>query len=334
MEIGAKWLSKGAMSYLNEGRRNFAERESNVLLSRMFDIHAEEIFGMGVEREVSKVKSAYVRGKAKFGKAGIKPLQWLDLMSAKIAWLGAYEKAIAPKAKGGLQMDKAKARIYADDTVTRTQASAQPSDVAPIQRTPWGKTLTLFQTFVINEWNYLYKNCAGMGERVATPKMPVSKRATQIGRLVFATALINALFEGAFHLQSPYPSPEWELIEGLKEDRGTRKIITSMVREMGEQLPVIGGTIRWSSSYRTAFPAIPQLGVDATIFVNKILATDIEKIKLNDLETFGKIFGIAGGGQTMKYIRRRKKGMTHFESMIGVKTSSTKKKDLTHWDWK
>ena len=320
MEIGAKWLSKGAAGYMSESKRNFVEREANVILSRMFDVHAEEIFGMQVEKALM---SKAGRAKAEFGRVGMKPLQALDLMAAKITWLGAYEQAIAPKAKGGLGLDKARAKVRANDVVTKTQASAQPSDIAPIQRGAWGKTVSLFQTFVINEWNYLYKNVAGLGTKAATPKMSIAKRATQIGRLVAATAVINAIYEGVFHLQSPYPSPEWAIIDAQKQNLSTHKTIVNIGREMAEQIPIIGGSLRWSSAYRTSFPAIPQLGIDAFTRLNALLTKP--ELKQYDIDIIGKILGIPSGGQLMKYIRRRRKGMSHVEAFIGVK-SETKKK--------
>jgi len=351
IELGAKWLGKGVRSYMDEGKRNFCEKEANVILSRMFDVHAEEIFGMQVEKHL---KGKYYKAKAEFGRVGMIPLQTLDLMAAKMTWLGAYEKAIAKKrepmflgaleVRGGLGMSKAEAKIYADDTVTRTQASAAPSDIAPIQRTPWGKTASLFQTFVLNEWNYLYKNVAGLGEKATvrisemvdfetgvravgqkggTIPMTIAQRATQIGRVVFATAIVNAIYEKAFHLQSPYPSPELVLERAKEEDWGTWKTIVAIGREMGETLPIIGGSIRWSSAYRTAFPVIPQLGIDAITRINQIAMKP--KPSQYDIDFVGKILGFPGGGQVMKYLRRRQKGFSHLESYMGVMQKGKKK---------
>jgi len=311
--IGTKWLAKGVASYMNEGKRNFCEKEANVILSRMFDVHAEEIFGMQVEKHLL---SKYGRAKAEFGRVGMMPLQVLDLMAAKMTWLGAYEKAVASKKKDGLGLRKSEARIFADDIVTKTQASAAPSDIAPIQRTPWGKAASLFQTFVINEWNYLYKHVAGMGERVSTKKMSTGEKAVSIGRMVAATAVINALYEEVFHLQSPYPSPELVLKQAREEDWGTWKTAVAIGREMGETLPIIGGSIRWSSAYRTALPAIPQIGLDAWARINAILIKP--KLSQYDIDMVGKIAGIPGGGQLMKFIRRRRKGMNLLESYMGA----------------
>ena len=348
MEIGGKWLGKGIGGYLNESKRNFCERESSVVLSRIFDVHAAEIYEMQMEKHLY---NKWKRGKAGFGKVGMKPLQILDLMAAKVTWLGAYEKARAPvgkagvrgELKGGLGYDKAKAIIYANDTVTKTQASAQPSDIAPWQRTPIGKVTSLFQTFVINEWQYLYKDVFGFGERAEPMKlgrelagMPVEKtrqtpkeRLWDITRLAFATMIINSIYEGVLGLQSPYPSPEQEMWTAYKEgdlDWKNRKLRNRIAKEMAEQIPIFGGSIRWSTPYRTNVPAIPQLGIDAWNRVVGIIFSDKPmKPSQYDIDIIGKALGLAGGGQVMKYLRRRQKGMSHFESYIGAKTEGKKK---------
>ncbi len=85
-------------------------------------------------------------------------MQTIDYISAEITWLGAYKKAISPKNKGGLGLSREEALTYANDTTVKTQASAQLHDLAPIQRSLEGRFLTTFQTFVINEWNFLSKD--------------------------------------------------------------------------------------------------------------------------------------------------------------------------------
>lgn len=130
-----------------------------------------------------------------------------------------------------------------------------------------------------------------------------------------------------------YFSISWEVYESIKEDWGTRKLIVRMAKEMGEQIPLMGGVIRWSQPYRVSYPAILQLGTDGIARLHNILFSEEPELSTYDIDWIGKVFGIPGGGQVRKYVNRRRKGMSHIEAIVGVKTKP-KKEDLSHWDWK
>ncbi|GAG97033.1 unnamed protein product, partial [marine sediment metagenome] len=100
-------------------------------------------------------------------------------------------------------------------------------------------------------------------------------RVTKIARLVWSTALINALFEGVFKIRSPYPAPEHAIIQALEAGKEPLEIAGGVVREMFEQIPVIGGSIRWTSPYRTAWPAPIKVAGGAMKIVDKILRAKI-----------------------------------------------------------
>ena len=307
IELGTKFLLDGIIDNAKPEKRNFAMKTSNVLKGRMFDVQLADFLESTFQRRWGRVQR-------KVARVGTFPLQWLDLETARITWLGAYKKGITPINKGGLGLTPKEARVYADDVVVKTQASAALSDIAMIQQTPMGKLGTIFQTFVINEWNFLAKDV------FKSPK-PTPEKAVQIARLVLSTALINALFEKVFRLRSPYPSPEWEIAKAVKERKEPTQIVGAGLKEMMEQLPIIGGAIRWSRPYRIAWPASLQTVEGALRLLTKMISEpDLRKFNKNDFETVGRLLGIPGTSQVMKYIRRRQKGLSHAEAILGIRT--------------
>ena len=314
IELGSKFLSQGIIDNFNPTMRKFAREKIPGIRSRKMDVHVEELLVSAVRKKFGKAR----RGVAQVGISG---LQFLDIEAARITALAAYRRGIAPVKKGGLGLSPREARVYATDTITRTQASAQPSDMAPIQRTAIGKLGTIFQTFVINEWNYLSKDVIGW----KNPKITTRQRVAGVARLVWATALINAMFEGVFKLRSPYPAPEWAIKHGLERGKDVGEIAGLVAREFGEQLPLVGGTIRWTTPYRTAWPASLQVAEGVTKLVDKIVSKKL-KFTRRDAETVGRLLGIPGTSQAAKYLSRRKRGMTHLEALVGIRTDVPKEK--------
>ena len=303
IEIGAMRLAEGMIDNLNPSMRNFAMKNSRVLPGRNMDIHVQRILDDAISGKISKTKGAVA-------KAGMTPLVFLDMETARATWLGAYKKG---KAKGLTGNDLI---VFADDTVTRTQASGKISDVAQIQKTPLGRLATLFNTFIINEWNFIAQDVMGIKNPRIAPKDTMVKAL----RLVTATAAVNALFEGVMKVRSPFPAPEWAILHGVQEGKEGKEITIDAFRELGEQLPIFGGTIRYSTPYRTPLPTAAQTLVDATTLVTKILSGRIEDASPYDVETLGKLLGIPGTSQIFKYLRRRKKGLGHAKAIIGVRT--------------
>ena len=311
-ELGTRWLVQGLQENLVEGRRSFAMNQSNVLVPRNMDIHIAKLMEDTWRGKVGKIKG-------KVGEVGIKyGLQFLDLETARATWLGAYAKA-----KKLYKMPESKAFIYADDIVTKTQASGRLGDVAAIQRSPWGRLMTLFQTFVINEWNFISKDVLG----IRNPNITAGQRIAKTTRLVVSTAAVNALMEGVLNIRSPFPAPEWALKHAIEEGKEGKELYWTAAKEMAEQIPVIGGSIRWSQPWRTPLPAALQTGVDAISAAEKIFVkASPESLSIYDLETIGKLLGIPFTSQVAKYVRRRKKGLSHAQAILGVRTDAAQSK--------
>ena len=145
--LGPKTVVKGLKDFMSKDMRDFAFRESKVLMGRSMDITVEEIT-RGAKGKYGKVQGVVADW-------GTMPLRYLDTQTATISWLAGYKAA---KEQG---MTHREAVVYADDIVNSTQASASRIDLAPVQHTPIGKAVTLFNTFVINNLNFLREDIGG-----------------------------------------------------------------------------------------------------------------------------------------------------------------------------
>jgi hypothetical protein len=74
-----------------------------------------------------------------------------ERMNRFVAAWGAYQKGIAPQARGGLGMSKESALRYAQEVVEKTQFNYRPSNIPQIMQGPIGGLMLQFKTFFINE---------------------------------------------------------------------------------------------------------------------------------------------------------------------------------------
>ena len=303
-EIGPKYFLQGVIDNFNPTKRAFANKHIG---NRNMDIHAHKMVDRNIRGQVGGVKGKAAEAGLKYG------LQVLDMETARSTWFGAHRKATQ-----ALKLKGKQATNYATDVVVKTQASGARIDIAPIQSTPMGRLATLFQTFVINDWNFLVKDVLGIRNPKATPV----GTGVKIFKYVAATALLNAVFEDVFNIRSPFPAPEKAIKHGREMGKGTRDIMGDVMAELAEQLPIIGGSIRWAKPYGgVPMPASPQTINDLIGVFNKVfIRVSPDKLSKRDIETLGKTVGIPGTSQVMKYIRRRQKGMGHAESIIGART--------------
>jgi len=191
VEIGPKYTVKGVADLFTDERYK-AMQKSLVLFNREFDVNVKPTME-GALGKVGKAREAFNKSWL-----GMKTLKALDMETATATWLGAYEKG---KTVDGLS--EKDAIYYADDVVIKTQGSAAKQDIAPIQRSTVGKFFTTFQTFVINNWNWLCKEVAGL--KNADIKNPAAVK--KVLRYVIGAALINTFFEDILGWNSPLPSP-------------------------------------------------------------------------------------------------------------------------------
>ncbi len=319
-ELGNKYTVEGLWDNAFPKRRSFAEANSNVLSTRNFDVNVTDITtpsgrGKALARGASKVL-------AKTSDIAITPLKIADKEMARSTWLGAQRRGVAPVKKGGLGMSPQESYRYADEVVIRTQGSGHPSDVAQIQYSTTGKLLTVFQTFTINQWN-MFKHIFGYGN-----VLPTKARVGQVARLLMAIEATNFLFEDVLGVRSPLPAPEHAVMRGIKEDKSIPAIGLDVVKEFGESLPVVGGTIRYANRWKAPGPAAFQVGWDAYLRITEIIKKPT--LKEYDFELIGKLAGIPGATQGRKIYTQVKRGVPLPEAILGL-TKETEAAPKSNW---
>jgi hypothetical protein len=233
---------------------------------------------------------------------GMRALRELDLQTATATWEGAYTKAIEVD-----KMTPEAARRYADDVVVRTQGSAAPHDLAPIQRTALGKALTLFQTFVINNWNFLTKKALGiknadMGNKAITGK---------VIRLVIGTTIINSLFD-LMGVYSPLPAPIEEFGRQKERGKSAGEALTSSALEFTQLVPGLGGLRYGSGVLGATADYVGDVAKKTAAATGRYVGPTKPVAEL-----IGKALGIPGTTQASKSIRIAKKGGSPADIILG-----------------
>jgi len=232
-----------AMSDVVLGNKK-ATGASDILKLRSFDQTAEFIY--------NSVKASRLGGiQQRIAETGIKPLQFLDEVTANVTWLAArrYAKRVHP------EWGERKLANYADDVVEMTQASGHAIHVSDIQRHDIGKFFTMLQTFVINDWNFLVKEVAGY----KTAK-PTRMKVKTVLKYLVATTIFNILYEDIpsallshwagrpIKINSPFPTPINAFLEEANSRGGTLPgAVARGLLEMTEPIPLVGGTARYGS---------------------------------------------------------------------------------------
>ena len=298
-EIGFTHSVKGVLSLISPKARNFAMKKSKVLSQRTYDVTVEDA--------LRQIKSGKIGAIKRVGaKAAMKPLQLLDMETAKASWQGAYDFG-----RGKLHMSEGRAINYADDVVTKTQASAMPGDIAPIQRSVAGKFLTLFQTFTINDWDYLVKDVIGVRRGGPLTKAHLAKAM----RYVAATMLFNSLFEDVLHIQTPFPNPIGAFKESLDNGDEIPSLLWNVGGEFIEPIPIIGAA-RYGKG-----PGGPgyELLQESVKFAKQ------EPEARPWWELVGKWRGYPGTAQLGKSVRAAKRGESRYGQIVGTYTPPSAK---------
>ncbi len=296
-EIGFKATKDGIKATLddimtlNGKNRRFALKESKVLDSRAFDATFEDAI-----RTVQGGKFGDMY--QTLGRWSLKPLQWMDMETAIMSWNGAYKLA-----REGRKMGKRDAVNFADDVVTRTQASALPGDLAPIQRSAAGKAFTLFQTFVINDWGFLTRDVLGIGNVKITNKEAMGK----VMRYVAATTAFNILLEDVVGISSPFPTPIKDIMRSMEEEDPTLTTIRKVALGLLDPVPIIG-----SARYGKG-PGGPVLELGQEL----VGAISDKPLSKPVSEVVSKIAGVPGTTQVGKMVRARERGETIYGQIIG-----------------
>jgi hypothetical protein len=144
-----------------------------------------------------------------------------------------------------------------------------------------------------------------------------------------ATELVNVIMEDVLNMRSPYPTPEHEIAKGLLGKQGLGASIAGAAWEMLEPIPILGGTLRWSTERKTMYPAIVQAYGDVARLGGKtkraISEGNLGVFKAEDLSAPLRLAGIPGVGQIEKSMRRREQGGRWIPSLLGQKIETVGK---------
>uniref|UniRef100_A0A6M3KDN8 Putative acetyltransferase n=2 Tax=viral metagenome TaxID=1070528 RepID=A0A6M3KDN8_9ZZZZ len=287
--VGAKHVAYGIGSLMSPEARRFVMKNSKHLPARDFDVAATDMVDIIKAGKFGKVK-------VKIGSIGTTPLRLLDLETSRITWMAAFRHGTKD-----LNMTERAAFRYADDIVVRTQASAAKSDITPFQRSSLGRSAALFQTFVLNDWNFLTKDILKLHDPNRVTKDVVKKLASYI----IATTAMNVLYEDLLGLTSPYPSPIRAVLDELEGGGDVGDMSYALFKELIEPFPIVGGGIRYSSSPFGASAGF--VGDVAAKFSGAPMAKP-------GLELLLKGAGIPGTAQVAKMIKAKGRG----EGPLGI----------------
>ena len=289
--IGYKQAYKGGELLLDSKMRDFALKESDVLSTREYMVAVKDAMSFVGSKKLGKIQE-------KAGSAGLRGLQIFDMQTAVATWLGAYDFAIKRNKGRGHE----EAKNFADDIVTKTQGSALKGDIAPIQRTAFGSTITLFQTFNIAQWNLITKELIGKID------MKNPKSFSNAIAWLTAAAIGNIIFDVA-GIPSPMPQPIKAFVRGVQDDgflEGTKEALI----EISQLHPLLAGSIRYGSS---AFGAPAEFIRD---FYVKLSGR--KGIQKDWWELISKGMGIPYSGQQRKMIRAYANNGSLYDVLLGL----------------
>ena len=271
-----------------------AMNKSKVLNGRVFDVSAQQLFDAVRGHRLGAAKEQLARW-------GMKPIQATDMITAVATWRAGYRHALS---KG---MEEVKAIRFADDVVTRTQASGTVENLAGIQRTSLGRLVTSLQTFVINDWDFFVKDVLGMGN----PRLVTSERFIKLLKYFVGTSLINMVYEDLLGMDSPYGRPIKTLQKELEAKTPWQDTVVRVGKEMIEGVPIVGGALRYGEK--------ALLGPAVSTVSN--LIEPLRKGKMPSpaqwTETTFKLAGVPGTQQAFKLGRRLGQGQELWPSLAG-----------------
>jgi len=301
--------AKEVLKFIRENSEHIPARSMDVMFEWL-----KEDFAKNQGKSIGEFWKKFILWQTKITQAGIYPLKMLDLFTSELTWYAAYLKGQR------LGYEGKKLINYADDVVVRTQASANPEDISKIQRIAEGRFLTVFQTFTINEWQIMKQMLFAPIMRIKRNEPITFDDFVQAGRFLFWTMAWNYFYEDIMRMRSPFPTPIREFRRKYAQTQDILLSSLSAVRELGEQVPVFGATLKYGTPYKLPLPAAVQTLVDVGTATNRLLGTRrLSELRLEDYSAFAKLAGITGAAQAEKMIRRANKGMSWWQAFLGVK---------------
>jgi hypothetical protein len=289
--IGVKHTFEGIGKVFNSAQRKFAMENSEVLPSRDYDANVADTMRAlsGSWGDIQKMA----------GTAALWPLKMADMLSAQATWLGAFEHAKANGLRG-----KAAFR-FADDITVKTQGSAMDIDMSPIQRSAIGRFATLFQTFVISDWNFLTKEVLNSNTKISRTN---AEAFGKVATYIIGTTLFSSFFEDVLGITSPFPSPVSAIQKGIDNREDFPSIALRVVKEGLEQLPGPGGGFKFGTNPLGA-------GVEAGTKITQLFSDSPTAEPY--YKTLMTVFGVPGTAQVHKMIKAHGRGENFYGQIMG-----------------
>jgi hypothetical protein len=243
------------------------KEESVKLVSRRYDIMLDELAESVMNRRLKN-----------WQRTGFALLEAADNFTAQWGYQALKNRAMK------LGLSEADAIKFADEYLVKTHGGSSLIDRSPIQRSALGKLLTAFQTFTINEFNFLARDVFG----IKNPGMTAKDVAKTTINLFIGGMLYNALL-GAGGIRTPIADPIRALKRTEERGGGPGTFATEMVKELAGHVPIYS-----SFAYgRAPFGAVASGVWDAAS--NRSLAKTGEVLL--------KLRGVPGVGQLSQMMR-------------------------------
>lgn len=322
--LGGKYFTEGLTDYMKaqvdgitrgwvEGGKWAEAREIGDIATRRREIAFAEFME-------TRPHTPWGRGWKKAGEIGMAPLQMMDMVTAEIAWRGAYKKAMEGNADGlmGVKGNHQRSVDFANSTVARTQGSTQRADITPFQRGQFGKVASVLQNFVINEWGFVTTDL--MGLKSADKGNPEHvKRAV---RFMIGALLVDWFYEDVLDVPSPLniaASPMHFIRPAKKEyDKSGNLVKTAgaVLQAAGETLPIVG---------RGFTPYGAGGGGAASISTAQDVVKGVRKASFEDfIDAAGSLAGIPGSFAAARGMRIQKKGGGFLDQVVGSRQEEKK----------
>jgi len=307
--LGPKYMTEGIAGLMQEGAFRIMKKRMKALggakgaseLADTLDPRSMDANVTALLEAIGQGKFANIKRQAT--KIGMLFTTVLDKITATAVWHAAFKKARNFYGITDLQ----EAAEFADDVVTRTQASGALADLPKIMRYTPGKSLMLLQTFVNNHWNMMWHDIAGFKSPAAkgiSKKIVSSKRVLDF---LIAATLTNILYEDYLDMNSPYPTPIRAFQEAREEGAEIPSALWKAALENLELVPGIGSSMKYGSG---------MLGVYSSLGENIIDFTRDPSL-LGAGELVGTLRGIPGTMPVFRYYERYEQGQPLWSRLGG-----------------
>lgn len=254
-----------------------AFRESNAIYSRWHEPFVDLVTGVGKVRD-------------KVMKIGALPMRGVDMFIAMATWKAAKEKYLIENP------GKTRASIeYADDIVTKSQASVFKIDKAPWQRSTLGALVTMFCNYSIAEWNMQIHDILGY-QRKLKPGEKVAAAASWLA----GTILWNTFSNDILGMESMYPSFISAAQDAIDKGATPTEAIMSISGEALKFHPLLQGSRvggEFSGALMTQFGNITRAAADPRFAVKGAWSA-------------AYLTGIPGAAQVKRIVRQTQEGET------------------------